>query len=158
MDDVTRSPPPEPPPPPPSPPPPNPPYPPIPQTFQGFQLWCNPRTQYTGNSLFCYFGFYLTGAPRSNTFCCAKLDPSGPNANLTACGVQNPTVSITLNSPRAGTDVLTAVCCDQSTPGVNDFDTCKNANFFAAGGPKMGESDVGINWLAAPPPPPRPPR
>eukprot|EP00775_Hariotina_reticulata_P001857 gene1857-2193_t len=144
-----------------SPPPPNPPYPPIPQNFQGFQFWCNPRTQYAGSSLFCYFGFYLGGMPRSNTFCCAKVEvtsPRGPNENVTGCGVQNPTVSITLNSPRAGTDLLTAVCCDQSTAGVNDFDTCISSSVIAAGGPRLGSGSVAINWLAAPPPPPRPPK
>jgi hypothetical protein len=29
-----------------------------PQSFQGYQLWCNPRRQQIGNQMICYFGYF----------------------------------------------------------------------------------------------------
>jgi hypothetical protein len=29
-----------------------------PQSFQGYQLWCNPRMQLVNNQITCYFGYF----------------------------------------------------------------------------------------------------
>lgn len=112
------------------------------QTLQGYQLWCNPRTQYTGNQLSCYFGYFNAGQAPSDTYCCGKVT-AGPDLGTEVCAPQTPMTTIFLRSTMGGTDYLQTACCKNSVL-PQSYASCSAATPTLVGGGKWGEGSVSL--------------